>query len=162
MRPILLYLVLVGLPVLGTLGLLQVGQNLVAPISLAGKWSAQLTPPNPCGLSDEVSLLPAGPTTLSITQSGPNLLISFEDDSKSTFAGNIREVIIDAGMVSQHATAIHTSKGTVAIYFHARVDRQSEPDRLLGALILDNGSLRTEVPLTAIRQSAVHRTTGGG
>jgi len=158
MRPIILYLVLVGLPVLGILGLLQVGQTLSAPISLGGKWSAQLTPPDPRELVGEDWLLRHGPTTLNITQSGPNLLLSFEDDPKSTFVGNVRDVTINADLVRQ-GTA--TSNGRVAIYFHATVDLQTEPDRFVGVLILDDGSLRTEVPLTAARQSGVHRANGG-
>ena len=42
MKPILLYLILVGLPVLGIFGLLRAGQKLSAPISLFGTWNAQL------------------------------------------------------------------------------------------------------------------------
>lgn len=161
MKPILLYVGLVGIPILGILGLLQMGQRLSAPISLAGKWSAQLTPPNSHEFAGEDSLLRPGPTTLNITQSGPNLLLSFEQDPKSTFAGNIRDVTIDAGMVRQGATPTRTSNGTIAIYFHGRVDHQTKPDRLVGVLIFEDGSSRTEVPLTAIRQDEVRGATGG-
>lgn len=160
MRPILLYVSLVGLPVLGILGLLQVGQTLSAPISLAGKWNAQLIPRNPQDLAGNNSLLRPGPTTLNITQSGPNLLLSFEDDPKATFVGNIRDMTINAGMVRQDAKATYTSNGTTSIFLRARVDRHTSPERLLGVLTFANESVRIEVPLTAIRQSGVGNLRG--
>lgn len=40
-RPFLLYIFLVGAPLLGTLGLLQMGQMLSAPASLSGEWGVQ-------------------------------------------------------------------------------------------------------------------------
>lgn len=161
MRTALLYLILVGLPVLGILELLHVGQGLSAPISLAGKWNAHLVPQNPRALAGEDSLLLPGPITLTITQSGPNLLLTFEEDPKTTFVGNIRDVTIDAGMIREGATAPRTSNGAIPIYFHARVERQTEPDSLVGVLIFEDGPSRTEVPLTAMRQGEVRNATRG-
>lgn len=161
MRAVLLYLILVGLPVAGILGLLRVGQTLSAPIFLAGKWNAQLAPQDPRELAGEGSLLLPGPITLTIKQSGPNLLLTFEEDPKTTFVGNIRDVTINAGMVRQGATAPVVENGTIPISFQARVERQTERDRLVGVLIFEDGLSRTEVPLTALRQGEVRKATRG-
>ena len=158
MRAILLYVILVGVPVLGIVGLLRVGQRVSAPISLAGKWSAQLTPPNPQDLAGNNSLLRPGPTNLKISQSGTHLLLSFEDEQNTTLVGNIQDETINA--VRRGATETHKSEGTTSVNLNARVDRHTDPDRLLGIVIFDYGSVRTEVPLTATRQSGVRKSTG--
>jgi hypothetical protein len=161
MRPVLLYLILVGVPLLGILALLRVGQTLSAPTSLAGSWSAQLSP-NPHDSLEGVLLLSSGPTMLSISQSGPNLLLSFNDNQQTTLAGTVRDATINASLVRQGVTA--TTYGptaeTNAIFFRAKVDRQSDPHRLLGVLIFARGPVHTEVPLTAIRQGEVRKATG--
>jgi hypothetical protein len=162
MRPILLYLSLVGIPVLGILGLLRMGQTLSAPVSLAGTWSAQLSLPDPHDSPGGDPLLHSGSTILSVSQSGPHLLISFDDNQRTTLVGNVHDVMINASALRPVATAtteISTSRPT-AIYFHARVDHQTEPDRLLGILIFDDGASRTEMPFTAIRQGGVRKATG--
>src|SRR5205814_10629530 len=83
MRVVLLYLGLVGLPVLGILVLLQVGQTLSAPISLAGTWNAQLSPKSEATAAD-LGLLPR-PMVLTITQSGSVVFLVFDDVKRTTF-----------------------------------------------------------------------------
>src|SRR6267378_4265967 len=94
MRAVLLYLVLVGLPVLGIFGLLRVGQTLSAPISLAGRWNAQLSVASPLGSSVGDPLIHPGPTVLSITQSGPQVFLTFDDIQKTTLIGNVQDLTI--------------------------------------------------------------------
>ena len=157
-KPVLLYLVLVGIPVLGILGLLQVGQTLSAPISLAGTWSAHLDAPNGNSIAGN-HLLHAGPTVLNISQSGPQVTLAFNDDQKTTLVGNVRAMDINAvGSGQDGATG---KSATTSIYLTAKLERQTEPARLAGIVIFDDGSLRTEVPLIAIRQNEVRKATGG-
>lgn len=75
MKALLQYLVLVGLPVLGVLGVLQLGQGLTAPKALAGAWAF-----NPSGLVSEASTCPVLESvdqvaTLAVAQSGPDLTL---------------------------------------------------------------------------------------
>jgi hypothetical protein len=160
MKAILLYMILVGVPVLGILGLLRVGQRVSAPISLVGKWSAQLTPPNPQDLAGDDSLLRPGSTSLRISQSGSHLLLSFGDGQNTTFVGNIQDMTINAGLVRKGDTGPDRSDRTTAAKLNARVDRQTDPDRLVGIVIFDYGSISTEVLLTATRQNGVSKSTG--
>ena len=160
MRAVLLYLVLVGLPVLGICGLLRVGQTLSAPISLAGRWNAQLSVASPLGSSVGGPLIHPGPTVLSISQSGSQVFLTFDDIQKTTLIGNIQDLTIDASFIPESATDTSGS-ATTTIYFQGRIDRQTEPNRLLGVLKFDRGPVRTELPLTALRQVRASKSAGG-
>ena len=75
MKALLNYLVLVGLPVLGVLGVLQLGQGLTAPKALAGAWTFV-----PSSFSPEASACPVTTSvtqidTLTVAQSGPKLTL---------------------------------------------------------------------------------------
>jgi hypothetical protein len=162
MRSVLLYLVLVGMPVLGILGLLRVGQKLSAPISLAGPWNAQLSLPSQPDSAAGDSLSDPGPILLNISQSGPNLFLAFDDDQKTTLVGKVQDTTIDASVFRDRRGPTNTSSSaTIIIHFHGRVDRQTQRDRLVGVLIFQDGSSRTEVPLSARRQGEVRKAGGG-
>lgn len=160
MRAVFLYLVLVGFPVLGILGLLRVGQTLSAPSSLAGRWNAQLGVPTSLVSSAGDPLIHPGATILSITQSGPQVLLTFDDIQKQPLIGTVQDSVIYARFVPESASDT-SGLATAAIYFQGRIDRQTDQARLLGVLTFDRGPVRTEVPLTAVRQSESRATTGG-
>ena len=159
MRAVLLYLGLVGLPVLGILGLLQVGQRLSAPISLAGTWNAQLSPESESTAADPG--LPR-PVVLTITQSGSDVILVFDDDQRTTLVGKIQGAIIDATAVRQDGTTANYAAdfGNTPRSLRASIDWRAEPRRLVGVLVLDRGRLHAEVPILAIRKDKVRK--GGG
>jgi hypothetical protein len=81
MKAVLLYLVLVGLPVLGVLGILRIGGGLSAPPNLRGGWrgglspAAQLVPP--CvELSSDAAVF-------DITQSGVHVSVTLNDAART-------------------------------------------------------------------------------
>jgi hypothetical protein len=159
-RVVLLYLGLVGLPVLGILGLLQVGQTLSAPISLAGTWNAQLNPDSKSTAADP-GLLPQ-PMVLTITQSGPDVILVFDDNQRTTLVGKIQGATIDATALGHDGTTADSAAdfGNAPRSFRASIDWQAEPRRLVGMLVLDRGRLHAEVPIVAVRKREVHK--GGG
>jgi len=163
MKPILLYLVLVGLPLLGIVGLLQVGHSLSAPVSLAGKWDAQLAPAQPQDSAPEAGLFHAGSTTVSITQSGPSLRLTFDSAPNTIFEGSIRDLTINASALDRGVGATTNSSNFTGtpVAFRARVDRLARPDRLVGVLSVDEGASRTELLLTATRQTDARKASGG-
>src|SRR5436190_2119284 len=134
MKSILLYLVLVGLPLLGIVGLLQVGQGLSAPISLAGKWDVQLVPSRPPDPARQDGLLRAAPATVNITQSGPNLRLTFDNTPSPIFEGSIRGMTINASVLDWGRAAMTNPSNFTAIpiAFRATVDRRTRPERLVG------------------------------
>lgn len=61
MRPALLYLVLVGLPLLGVLGILRAGSGLAAPPSFGGAWAlAPASYPDGCTPPAELRVAQSG------------------------------------------------------------------------------------------------------
>jgi len=156
MKPVLLYLILVGLPILGTLGLLRAGQDLSAPISVAGTWEVRLSVPNPP--SDDFRL-PPGPTVLKISQSGTHLLLAF--DEKTRLEGNVQGMTIYAGPAEGSNSATAVSLAPSAVHLRATIDRSPATDQLQGVITFARGNLRTEVPLTASRQRDAIKPGGG-
>jgi hypothetical protein len=159
MRVVLLYLGLVGLPVLGIFGLLQVGQTLSAPISLAGTWNAQFSPDSESTAADPG--LPR-PMVLTITQSGSDVILVFDDDQRTTLVGKIQGATIDASAIRQDGTTANDAAdfGNIPRSFRASIDWRAEPRRLVGVLVVDRGRLQTEVPILAVRKDKVRK--GGG
>jgi len=133
------------------------------PISLAGKWDIQLVPAQPQDLARADGLLRAGPASVTITQSGPNLRLTFDDTPSSIFEGSIRDMTINASVLDRGAAAVRNPANFTAtpIAFRARVDRQTRADRLVGVLIVDEGPSRTEFLMTATRQTDAGKATGG-
>ena len=162
MKSIFLYLVLVGLPVLGTVGLLQIGQRLAAPISVAGTWSAQFTLPGSSDSSDGDAILCSDPTVFTILQSGPNVYLAFDDAHRTKLAGSVDQLTISASFLSREAQGNRNgaARASTSISFRASANRQTEPDRLTGILAFDDGSKRAEVPFIAVRKSEVSKTIG--
>jgi|GEM_PF-2074707 len=160
MRVVLLYLGLVGLPVLGIVGLLQVGQTLSAPISLAGTWNAQLNPESESTAADP-GLLPQ-PMVLTITQSGPDVVLVFDDNQRTTLVGKIEGATIDATALGHDGTTATYAAdfGSTPRSFRASIDCRAEPRRLVGVLVVDRGRLHAEVPIVAVRRDKVPK--GGG
>jgi len=160
MRVVLLYLGLVGLPVLGILGLLQVGQTLSAPISLAGTWNAQLSPKSEATAAGP-GLLPR-PMVLTITQSGSDVIVVFDDDQRTTLVGKIQGATIDASAIRQDGTTANDAAdfGNIPRSLRASIDWRADPRRLVGVLVVDRGRLHAEMPILAVRKDKVHK--GGG
>lgn len=87
MRSVLLYIVLVGLPVLGVLGILRVGSRLAAPPHLGGVWSAGLGPTAqlvpPC-----VELAHDAPA-FHVAQSGVHVAVTLNDPSRTEIGARL-------------------------------------------------------------------------
>jgi hypothetical protein len=87
-KAVLLYLLLVGLPVLGVVGILRLGSRLEAPADIGGSWraayapAAQLVPP--C-----VELAPEGPA-FDVTQSGLHAGVTLNDPSRTRLDARLR------------------------------------------------------------------------
>lgn len=101
------YIVLVGAPVLGLLGILEAGRTVSAPVSVGGEWKVQ---------SDSAVNCPAVPRTLVISQSGADLLITLNGGrtiegavSGSTLSGKSMQAAIGGT-----ATA-RTLEGTMGV-----------------------------------------------
>lgn len=81
MRSILLYLALVGLPILGVLAILRLGEEIEAPPHLGGVWSASLAPA--AQLVPPCVELAHDSTVFRIAQSGIHVSIVLNDAART-------------------------------------------------------------------------------
>jgi hypothetical protein len=159
MKAVLHYLLLVGMPVLGVFALLRAGERLTAPVSVGGTWNleidSQFVDSPACTTLSSQSEQPV----LTISQSGPHLRLTFNDEGKTMLVGEIDDTTIVANAIRQPAAGDTRDNHAAVIHFEAIVNRQTEPDRLEGTLIMND--CRVSAPLTALRQP-VSRVSGGG
>lgn len=161
MRSVFLYLFLVGVPVLAISGVLRVGQRLRSPIFVGGTWSVERSwntdPDSSCGYS----LIKSERTVLTISQSGSRLLLTLNDENRTTFAGEIRDATITATIAPLASDTSIDAQGIsgASIQLQATVERESGSDRLLGALTLYDCPTSTVTSFSALRQAA--KTTQG-
>jgi hypothetical protein len=92
------YLLLVGVPLLGLLGILEAGRGIRAPLSIGGEWMFEFDRAAPCATG------PAGlrQPGLIISQSGIDALITLNDDRPTILEGSVNGATLNAK--SQTAT----------------------------------------------------------
>ena len=86
------YLVLVGVPVLGLLGILEAGRGVSAPLAISGEWTLSFDPAAGCANGPATLRQPA----LSISQSGTQALITVNDGHATTFEATVNGAAIAA------------------------------------------------------------------
>src|SRR5688500_11787358 len=86
LRSFIVYVVLVGLPLIGVAGALYLGERLAAPASVKGRWRLEASAPCMSGLGE----------TLSIVQSGPDVQLTFNAAAPLTVPGRVSGLQIEA------------------------------------------------------------------
>lgn len=146
------YAFLVALPVLGLVGVLKAGRVLTAPLSVDGIWkidanATRLGAMLPCIDKDFLQ-----DASLSIMQSGRNLVLSVNSGSKVAASGFIEGHTIHVSAMPAWkysggpgcADHLFSVKGTV--------EAESDPRSLFGTMIIDGCSSCAPVEFHAIRQ----------
>jgi hypothetical protein len=150
LRSVLLYILLVGLPFLGIVEILRVGENLKSPIFLGGTWSLQVSREAAAIRSCGDMPIRFDGATLTVSQSGSSLILILDDEQKTTLAGEVHGLSVVAGPLHQSADKALASDGSASLYFQAQVDRR---DRLQGVLKFTNCPTLIGLPFTATRLS---------
>ncbi|MGO4881674.1 MAG: hypothetical protein ACLP59_12730 [Bryobacteraceae bacterium] len=130
----LAYLLLVGVPVLGLLGILEAGRGIVAPIAISGEWTLQIDPAAACANDASALLRQQG---FSVSQSGPQALLTLHDGRGTTF-----EATVDG---PQFAAKLATAA------ISARISGKPGSRTLEGKIAVDGCA---PVNFRAVRQSA--------
>jgi hypothetical protein len=143
MKAILHYLALVGLPILGILGLLQLGSSLQAPASIGGIWLLQPADAEVQNADCAKLFTETAVPTLLISQSGIFLQLTMNTTEKLTLTGRLTGLEV----VAEADTAV----------FQATINRESEPDSLTGKLLIPPCTLS----LTGLRQPELQTAIGG-
>ncbi len=144
---IVAYVLLVGLPIAGLMGVLKSGRALTAPISVDGVWRIQADPTLLSSLPCGKALAQNSETAVSISQSGRNFTLSFSDGPKSTASGVLDGTTLKASLVPAAPWSEETGCGTGRILdLVATVDPKLDPRSLSGMLSVNDcpscGSVR--------------------
>lgn len=148
MKAALHYLVLVGIPIVGVLGLLRLGSNLEPPISVGGEWYLALTNSTQVEASCAGLLDANVQPVLTVSQSGPHLVLELNTAEKIRFKGTLNESTI---------TTAQNEPETVV--FQVTIDHQSQPNTLAGAVTLP--ACKTPLTFTGFRHSHVAKAIEG-
>jgi hypothetical protein len=141
MKLAIAYLFLIGIPIFCVIGILRLGENLTAPVAVKGVWlvDKQLEDSNTTSCGEYLNML--GWKEMTISQSGPDLVISFNDISHTTLLGTI-----DALEISAQGKNPNTP---IQLEFHAEFDRQSDPNRL--SMVIQTSRCPDPLKLTAYK-----------
>jgi hypothetical protein len=105
------YLIFVGIPVLGILGLLQIGKTATAPASVGGVWNLTIVRD-----AWDCESAPIKTQVMQISQSGRFIVITLGNQS-STLTGEIKELAISAS-----GNSIDTRKDPFEIQLNGTLD----------------------------------------
>ncbi len=100
------YLLLVGLPLLGLLGILEAGRGIPAPLSVSGDWVVALD--STVDAAKDATSPCAPPQTLNISQSGPQATVTWNDGHTAPQGATID----GSTLTAKSFTAAITGKGT--------------------------------------------------
>jgi hypothetical protein len=149
---IIAYVLLVGLPVVGLVGVLKSGRALVAPISVDGTWQMRTDPIQLAALPCGKSLARTPGTALAISQSGKNFTLSLNDGPKSTASGTLDGTTLKASIVPSAAWSEEPGCGSGReISLVATVDPKADPRSLVGTFSANNCPSCGTVDFHAVR-----------
>jgi len=142
-RLVISYVLLVGIPLLGVVGVLGAGRGLTAPISVAGNWDLQL------GQSCGAGLGFTDPTILDISQSGNYLTLTLNSQPQVGLQGTLQG--------KRFATSLGcpleaSCSGPAGLSLTAEVDTNAAPRTMSGVLSF-NGSPSCRSVFHAVRQA---------
>lgn len=146
------YVLLVLLPVLGLVGVLRHGRGLTAPLSVDGVWTWQADGSRLATLPCAESLLSNQNSTLTISQSGANLVLDFNNRAKAAASGVIEGTTLKASIVPPSAGASRTGcTGDHALSLTATVNPNADPRSLVGMLSANGCPSCAPVEIRALR-----------
>jgi hypothetical protein len=142
-RLVISYVLLVGIPLLGVVGVLGAGRGLTAPISVAGNWDLQL------GQSCGAGLGFTEPTILDISQSGNYLTLTLNSQPQVGLQGTLQGKTVAASLGSPPETSY---SGAAGLSLTAEVDTNAAP-RTMSVVLSFDGSPSCGSVFHAVRQA---------
>jgi hypothetical protein len=152
---LLIYLFLVGFPLLGLLAILRTGERLTPPQSLGGAWKLEADFTSLASKACQDLLLDVKQPFLIISQSGPALALTLNNSRQTTLPGTVQNARIAAGISRPAAVAAECSNPE-AIRLEADIAREAGQRILVGALSIAGCSDCAPIPFRARRQSPPH------
>ena len=149
------YILLVGVPLLGLLGILRAGEHLAAPISVGGTWNLEGDRAPLAGSRCKSALANISQPFFAISQSGSHLTFTLNNPEQTALPGTIRLNTVTVGSDSALADASGDCAHPQAIHLQAALYKQRSQRVLLGTLSLAGCADCPSLPFRAVRQSSV-------
>lgn len=151
---IIAYILLVGLPLLGLIGVIKTGRRLSAPISVDGTWKLDPTDKllsGPC--VKPLSSLQS--STMTISQSGKNLVLALGEGPKGVGSGTIEGTRLNGTMPIDNDTApADPSCGVNSVLaLTANIDPKAQPRAMTGTIQVVGCSSCATMSYHSVRQS---------
>jgi hypothetical protein len=149
MKTVLIYVLLVGAPLLGLLGILRAGERIVPPRHVGGEWAVEPALAAALLAACPDLVFPAAGPTLDVSQSGTRAVVTLNDSAATTLDARLDGV----------ALAAATGEGSPAcggrgLRLAATLREDPGPPRLDGALTVPGCPSCAPVPLRAARLPA--------
>lgn len=148
------YFFLVALPVTGLFAILRSGRTLTAPASVDGAWKIEANLDDLAALGCVKSAASLQDSTLTISQSGKNLIVSLPDFAKASGAGTIEGNSLNANVLTGN-TAAGCGQRTLAL--SATLDRKNTPKSLNGILSASDCDSCKQVAIRAVHMTPAVR-----
>jgi hypothetical protein len=144
--PPVLYLLLVGIPLLGLLGVLYLGRGMTSSMSVGGRWKVDtqgsLATAAACGNGERSPEA----WTIDVSQSGPRLTMLLGSGAKTPLMGNVVGSLVDARA---------KQSGGRVVALRAEIDRQAQPGAMAGTIHFAECPAGEEHRVTAVPFRAV-------
>ena len=151
---ILAYILLVGLPIVGLIGVLKSGRKLTAPVSVDGLWHLQVDSGRLAALPCGKALADSPDTELAISQSGKNFTLTLSNGPKSTASGALDGTALQASIAPSADWSAQSGCGNGReLSLIATVDTKADPRTLTGLLSINNCPSCDAVEIRAVRQT---------
>lgn len=148
-RLVIFYVLLVGIPLLGVVGVLGAGGSLTAPISVAGSWDIQIDPSIAQAQSCVARLGFTHPTILDISQSGRYLTLTVNSQPKVGLQGTLQGKTVAANLTSPREASC---SGAAGLSLAAEIDDKAVPRTMSGVLSFDGCPSCESANFQAVRQ----------
>jgi hypothetical protein len=143
------YILMVGIPLFGIVGVLGAGRRLTAPISVAGSWDLQIDPSVTQARSCVAGLGFTHPTVLEISQSGKYLSLSLSSQLKV----KLQATLEGKALVTDSTLPVAEScSGAAGLSLKADVEPKATPPTMSGVLSFDACPSCGAASFRAVRQ----------
>jgi hypothetical protein len=142
------YILLVGVPLLGMVGVLAAGRSLTAPLSVAGSWDLQIDPSVTLAPSCFAGLGFAHPAVLEISQSGRYLSLTLGTQPKL----QLQAKLDGKALAADSALPVAESCRAARLSLRAGVDPKATPPTISGILSFNACPACGEANFRAVRQ----------
>jgi hypothetical protein len=158
MRSVLLYLVLVGTPFAGLLGILDIGERIEPPPSVGGTWALGEGSIRELGAWCPAIEFGDGPGELRVSQSGRYLALALSDRAGTSFSATLQRDSLAGG---RFEVPDHGECRWEAVELRGRITNLDDEARLIGVLRpadCPGGPDCPAIDVDAVRQPTVSGT----